>query len=174
MRDYSSRTPFGPTLEQMAWVIKDISKAEEFFNNTMGVPQFVKMENVRAEDTDGTYLGKPGDFCFHLYLAYSGNAMVELIQPVSGNSIYRDFLEKRPEGGVQHIAFTLPEAELDMASSELTAKGYPVVQSLTLPVARVAYFDTCKEIGVYTELIGLTEAGFAFIRQLKGEVVESI
>ena len=45
---------------------------------------------------------------------------------------------------------------------------------LTLPVARVAYFDTCKEIGVYTELIGLTEAGYAFIRQLKGEVVEAV
>jgi hypothetical protein len=130
------------------------------------------MENVRAEDTDGTYLGKPGNFVFDLYLTYSGNIMVELIQPKSGNSIYRDFLEKRPEGGVQHIAFTLPESDLDAAIEDLVNKGYPVVQGLTLPVARVAYFDTCKQIGVYTELIGLTEAGYAFIHQLKGEAVE--
>lgn len=163
----------GGTLEQMAWVVNNVSTAEKFFTNTMGIPQFVKMENVRAVDTEGMYLGKAGDFSFHLYLAYSGNTMVELIQPVSGQSIYRDFLEKRPEGGVQHIAFTLPETELDKAISEMVGKGYPVVQSLTLPVARVAYFDTCKEIGVYTELIGLTDAGFVFIDQLKGKAIEA-
>lgn len=168
MQGYSN----GATLEQMAWVVSNISNAEKFFTNTMGVPAFVKMENVRAADTDGMYLGNTGDFTFHLYLAYSGNTMVELIQPVSGNSIYRDFLEKTPEGGVQHIAFTLPEKELDNAVAAMVKKGYPVVQSLTLPVARVAYFDTCKEIGVYTELIGLTEAGYAFIAQLKGKVTQ--
>jgi hypothetical protein len=173
MQAYSG-LKFRPTLEQIAWVVNDIKSAEKFFNDTMGVPQFAKMENVRAGDTQGTYLGNPGDFQFDLYLAYSGNTMVELIQPISGQSIYRDFLSKRPEGGVQHIAFTLPEADLDAATAELTGKGYPVVQSLILPVARVVYFDTCKEIGVYSELIGLTEAGFAFIRQLKGEPVEAV
>src|SRR5690349_17055464 len=148
MKVYSSVTS-GAALEQIAWVVNDVSTAEKYFVDAIGVPQFAKMENIRAEETDGTYLGKPGDFCFDLYLAYSGNTMIELIQPKSGNSIYRDFLETRPEGGVQHIAFTLPESDLDMAIAELNSKGYPVAQGLTLPVARVAYFDTRKEIGVY-------------------------
>ncbi len=42
-----------------------------------------------------------------------------------------------------------------------------MIQSLHLPVAKVAFFDTYKEIGVATEIIGLTEAGVEFIKQLK-------
>lgn len=93
--------------------------------------------------------------------------MIELIQPVSGKSIYQDYLDQHPRGGVQHIAYIVPEAELETAISELTNKGYPVVSSLNLPVAKVAYFDTYKEIGIMTEIIGLKEAGVTFVNQLK-------
>ena len=72
-----------------------------------------------------------------------------------------------PDGGVHHIAYMLPEAEMDKAVSELTAKGYPLITSLRLPVASVAFFDTSKEIGVVTEIIGLTESGVEFIKELK-------
>lgn len=174
MQDYLPVALSKTHLEQMAWVVNDIISAERFFINTLGVKQFIKLENVRADETQGMYLNGQGDFTFHLYLAYLGNIMVELIQPISGKSIYRDFLDKRPEGGVHHMAFTLPEADLDIAISELIGKGYPIVQSLILPVARVAYFDTSKEIGIYTELIGITEAGVDFLRELKGESIEAL
>jgi len=51
--------------------------------------------------------------------------------------------------------------------SEMTGRGYPIITSLNLPIAKVAYFDTTKEIGVVTEIIGATEAGFEFVKQLK-------
>ena len=93
--------------------------------------------------------------------------MLELIQPVSGKSIFRDYLDLHPEGGVHHIAYTVPENELGKGISELKDRGYPVITSLTLPVASVAFFDTSKDIGVITEIIGLTEAGVEFVQQLK-------
>lgn len=93
--------------------------------------------------------------------------MLELIQPVSGQSIYTDFLTKNGGNGVQHIAHMVPESELDKATRELTDKGYSVVQTLNLPPARVAYLDTSAEIGVMTEIIGLTEAGYQLIEQVK-------
>ena len=37
---------------------------------------------------------------------------------------------------------------------------------MVLPVAKVAYFDTYNEIGVATEIIGLTEAGNQLLEQL--------
>ena len=163
----SLSTSFGSHFTQVAWVVKDIKVAEKFFQEVLGAPDFVKMENIRAEEVEGTYNGKPGNYSFHLYLAYSGGSMLELIQPVSGQSMYQEYIDRHPEGGVQHIAYLVPESELDKSISELKNKGFRIIQSLTLPVARVAYFDTYKEIGVVTELIGLTEAGVEFMNQLK-------
>ena len=158
----------GSRLSQVAWVVKDIRRAERFFNEVIGVPEFLKMENLNSAELEGTYFGKPADYTFHLYLAYSGNSMVELIQPVSGKSIFQDFLDSQPDGGVQHIAVMVPVAELEEAASKLTAKGYSVITSLRLPVASVVFFDTTKEIGMVTEIIGLTEAGVELIQQMKG------
>ena len=161
------RPPIGTRFAQVAWVVRDIQAAERFFRETLGVPEFVRLENIRAQDTAGTYRGAPGDFVLHLYLAYSGGTMLELIQPVSGASIYEEFLATHPGGGVQHVAYMVPETEFAGAVADLTAKGYAVVQALTLPVATVAYFDTRAEIGVDTEIIGLTEAGQEFVAQLR-------
>jgi methylmalonyl-CoA/ethylmalonyl-CoA epimerase len=61
----------------------------------------------------------------------------------------------------------VPVADLDQAISELTDKGYRVIATLNLPIAKVAYCDTFKEIGVATEIIGVTEAGLDFVQQLK-------
>ena len=168
MEKNSGITTFGAHFAQIAWVVKDIQVAEKFFREVMGVPEFVKLENLHAEDIEGMYYGKPGNYSFHLYMTYSGETLLELIQPVSGESIYQEFIDKHPDRGVQHIAYIVPEGELSKSVLELTDKGYPVTQSLTLPVAKVAYFDTYKEIGVMTEIIGLTEAGVAFLKQLKG------
>ena len=167
MESGSSPTPLGTRFGQVAWVVPDIRVAERFFRETLGVPGFAKLENVRAEDTGGTYMGRPGDFAFHLYMAYSGGVLLELIQPVAGASLYRDFLATHPAGGVQHVAFLVPEEEFAAAVADLTGRGYPVVQALTLPVATVAYFDTTADIGVATEIIGVTEAGRGFVAQLQ-------
>ncbi|MHB8746825.1 MAG: hypothetical protein ACYC7I_09950 [Gammaproteobacteria bacterium] len=63
---------------QIAWVVKDIAAAERFFIETMGVEKFLRMENLSAKDTEGTYLGKPADWVFNLYIAYAGDVQIEL------------------------------------------------------------------------------------------------
>ncbi|MEO5997529.1 MAG: VOC family protein [Chitinophagaceae bacterium] len=170
MEKHVGITSIGSHFAQIAWVVNDIQSAEKFFREVIGIPGFVKMENLHAENIEGTYYGKPGDYSFHLYLAYSGETLLELIQPVSGQSIFRDYLEKNPQGGVQHIAYMVPVSELSGAVADLTNKGYQVIQSLTLPVAQVVFFDTQKDIGVVTEIIGITEAGIEFLSQLKKPV----
>jgi methylmalonyl-CoA/ethylmalonyl-CoA epimerase len=167
MSENSPSTLIGNHFGQVAWVVRDIEATEKFFRETLGVPRFLKMENLRAQDLEGTYHGEPGNFEFHLYLTYSGETMLELIQPVSGQSIYTDFLEKNGGNGVQHIAHMVPESELERATRELADKGYSVVQTLNLPPARVAYINTYAEIGVMTEIIGVTEAGYQLIEQIK-------
>src|SRR5690242_14731292 len=88
MASNASPIPVGMRFGQVAWVVPDIVAAERFFRQTLGVPGFAKLENLRAQDTDGTFNGKPGDFVFHLYMAYSNGILLELIQPVAGRSLY--------------------------------------------------------------------------------------
>lgn len=169
MKSDENSTSIANRVGQIAWVVPDINLTEKFFREVIGIPNFVKMENLRAEEVEGTYYGERGDYTFHLFMAISGDTLIELIQPVSGSSIFDDYLRKNPAGGVQHIAYVVAESELPTVISQFNDKGYPVIQSLRLPVASVAYFDTYKDIGVATEIIGVTEAGSAFVAQLKNE-----
>ncbi len=79
METLSANTSFGSHFSQVAWVVKDIQAAEKFFHDVIGIKNFVKLENLRAQELEGTYYGKPADFEFHLYMAYSGGSMIELI-----------------------------------------------------------------------------------------------
>ena len=167
MESASHAAPIGTRFGQVAWVVPDIRAAEAFFREALGVPGFAKMENLQARDLGGTYRGRPADFAFHLYMGYSNGALIELIQPVAGESLFQEFLAAHPRGGVQHVAYMVPEAAFDGAVAQLTRKGHPVVQTLTLPVATVAFFDTTGEIGVATEIIGVTAAGDEFVAQLR-------
>jgi len=90
-----------------------------------------------------------------------------LIQPVSGRSIFQDYLDKHPEGGLQHIAYSLPIAELEGAVARLTAKGYPIISTFDTPIAKIVFFDTYDAVGVATEIMGITEDGARLVEQWK-------
>ena len=171
MQSSFAQTSFGSNFSQVAWVVRDIQTTQDFFQTVIGINNFVKLENLSAQELEGTYYGAPGNFVFHLYMAYSGESLIELIQPVSGQSIFQDYLDKNGKAGIQHIAYSVPVDELDKSISEFTSKGYPVITSLNLPVAKVVFFDTTKEIGVVTEVIGITEAGVEWVQQLKSEAL---
>jgi methylmalonyl-CoA/ethylmalonyl-CoA epimerase len=152
---------------QIAWVVKDIKAAETYFRNVMGFDGFTKAEVFRAKEYEGTYYGEPSDAEWLVSIAYSGGSFTELIQPVSGQSIFQDYLDENPAGGVQHIAYKLPIADFDKAVTKLTNKGYSVITSVKHPAAKICFFDTQKEIGVATEIMGITEFGEGFVRELK-------
>ena len=162
-----TKLSIGSNLDQVAWVVKDINSVEGFFRNILGVDNFGNAIKIRAQEFEGTYYGEPSNAEWLVSIAYSGGAFVELIQPITGRNIFQDYLEKNPEGGVQHIAYSIPIADFNAAIAELTDKGYPIITSLNMPVAKIVFFDTYKDIGVVTEVIGITEAGIGFVQKLK-------
>ncbi len=155
-----------PSFCQIAWVVKDIAAAERFFIETMGVEKFMHFDTLVAEDTEGTYLGKPGNYAFNLYLAYAGDTQIELIEHVSGESIFKESLGKHGDA-FQHVAYWLDDSEYNAEAEHLEGSGYPLIQSLKLPIVRVGYFDTRPAIGVVTEIVGATEDGHELLRNLK-------
>jgi methylmalonyl-CoA/ethylmalonyl-CoA epimerase len=152
---------------QIGWVVKDIVISEKFFKDMMGISNFSKVTISRAKEYKGTYYGKPSNAENLVTMAYSGGTFIELIQPISGNSVFKDYLDKNPTGGVQHFAYSIPIAKLDKVISEFTDKGFPIVSRFDTSWAEIVFFDTYKEMGVMTEIMGITKEGEIAIQSMK-------
>jgi len=168
MDTIATKTSFVSNFAQIAWVVKDIIVAERFFKEAMGIGNFSKAEIIRLEEFEGTYYGEPCDAESLVSIAYSGGTFIELIQPLSGRSIFQDYLDKNPAGGVHHIAYSIAVANLDKVISEMANKGIPVITSVNHPIANIVFFDTSKDIGVFTEAMGITEEGEKAVQKMKG------
>jgi methylmalonyl-CoA/ethylmalonyl-CoA epimerase len=83
---------------------------------------------------------------------YSGGTFVELIQPVSGHSIFQDYLDKNPAGGIQHVAYNIPVAKLDKVISELADKGFPVITSFNIPLLKLFFSIPIKILAFLQKL----------------------
>ena len=166
----ANNIPFVASLTQIAWVVKDIRIAECFFREALGICNFSKPDIIRLAEFETTYYGKPCDGESLVSMAYSGGTFIELIQPLSGRSIFRDYLDNNPAGGLHHIAYSLPIADLDKAISEMTNKGLPVITSVNHPIARIVFFDTTKDLGVFTEVMGITEEGEKAVQKMKNGI----
>jgi len=159
----------GLNLTQIAWVVKDIETTLRFFQDGLGI-KFSKVDTIRVKEFGATYYGKPSNAESLVAMAYSGGTFIELIQPVSGNSIFQDFIDKNPSGGIQHIAYSIPVDKLNKIISEFSDKGFSVISSFDHPIAKIVFFDTRKEIGIMTEIMGITEEGEKAVQQMKDQM----
>ena len=167
MNAIATKDSSGLKFTQVAWVVKDITVALKFFNETMAISNFSKVQTIRAKDFKATYYGTPSDAESLVSIAYSGGTFIELIQPITGNSIFQDYLDKNPAGGVQHVAYSTPVANLEKIISEFADKGFPVISWFNTPIAEIVFFDTSKEVGVMTEIMGITKEGEAEVEKMK-------
>ena len=155
-------------LVQIAWVVKDIHTALAFFRDAMGISGFSQPDVIRLADFEGTHYGKPSKAESLVSIAYTDGKFIELIQPLAGESVFRDFLDQHPEGGVQHVAYSVPVAELDDVIGQMVKQGYPVVMTVSHPIARIVFVDSRKDTGIMTEIMGITREGEAIVQQMKG------
>lgn len=151
---------------QIGWVVPDIRAAVQFLGKSLGV-DFPQPYRYSAEDLKIKYHGKvvPGDGL--TTQTYSGGSFIELIQPLSGKSVFHDYLENNPSGGVQHLAFRLPVSGFEQVVNDLIEQGYPLIGEVDHPIARMKFFDTYDVLGVATEIMGITPEGWVAIDKMK-------
>lgn len=155
------------TPSQIAWVVKDVEKAKNFFKEMFGVSNFSPTGTTRLQDYDGTYYGQSADAENLVTMTYSGGTFIEVIQPISGKSIFKDYIDNNPSGGIQHIAYSTSITNLDNVISDFENKGFTVVSSFDTPIAKIVFFDTREEIGVFTEIMGITKEGEKAVQEMK-------
>jgi catechol 2,3-dioxygenase-like lactoylglutathione lyase family enzyme len=95
---------------QIAWVTADLDATERTLTDLLGARKWVRMPAVHFGPDTCTYRGRPADFRADISLSYAGEMQLELIAPVSGESIYTEYL--RDSGpGLHHIAIEADGAE---------------------------------------------------------------
>ena len=162
-----NNTIAGLALAQIGWVVPDIHAAVKFLTNALGIAGFPKPEHIRAQDMGLTYYGQVVAGEWLTTQTYNGGTFIELIQPVSGQSMFHDYLARYPAGGTQHIAFRLPVSDFDRVTSDLREQGYAIISEVDHPIARMAFFDTYQTLGVATEIMGITPEGWIAIEQME-------
>ena len=159
-------------LAQIGWVVPDIRAAVKFLTNALGIACFPEPELARAQDLKIYYYGKIEDSECLTSQTYNGGTFIELIQPLSGKSIFQDYLDKYPAGGTQHLAFRLPVNGFESVISELKEQGYKVISTVDHPIARMAFFDTYETLGMATEIMGITDEGSIAIEKWKKDLTK--
>ena len=129
-------------------VVKDLDKAIEYYQS-LGIGPFVS--NPSEVATDRKVYGKPANIKLKGAEAHLGPIKFELIQPVEGESVQKEFLESKGEG-MNHIGFVVNDLEKEVR--KLEEKGFSVISSGKIPPSGgFAYVGTNKVGGVVIELI---------------------
>ncbi|MGF1562889.1 MAG: VOC family protein [Geminicoccaceae bacterium] len=77
---------------------------------------------------DLTLYGQPASFSMKLCMAWTGAMFWEIVQPLDGHSIYKDFLDKHGEG-IHHTAFACGDLSWDERVKQFEDRGFACIQS---------------------------------------------
>ena len=75
-----------------------------------------------------TYRGEPSAFTMKVCFAKHGGVIWEIIEPVSGPTIFAEFLE-RHGGGIHHLAYDCNNVPFEQRIAEFARRGFRLVQS---------------------------------------------
>lgn len=135
--------PVPMPISQIAIVVRNIDEALERYHRALGWGPWNIYEHKPPALHD-TYLhGQPAEFTMLGAETHVGEIVVELLQPVDGPSIYKEWLDEHGEG-LHHIAVMRPTP----AESEATKRRFDEMGASILMEGRIGetihfyYLDT--------------------------------
>lgn len=158
------------TPTQIAWVTSDLDATEKALTGLLGARKWVRIPEVHFAPDTCTYRGEPADFVASISLSYLGDMQLELIEPVSGENIYSEFL--RDNGpGLHHICMDAESLEqFDAALADVGEHGAEVVQQGVMPGGIHFAYVSAPQAGVpFVEIAYLSPEIKAFYDYIKQE-----
>ena len=141
-----------PHCFEISIVVKDLEESRKKFKSLLGMTPYQEMEGplgdhlyVHGKKVEGSVK------CCHYRV---GPVKLELAEPVEGETIYKEFLDKHGVG-VQHLGFRVSDLEKEIARFE--ERGMGIVQRFSYPELGeygfdIAYLDTEEIAGFHFEL----------------------
>jgi methylmalonyl-CoA/ethylmalonyl-CoA epimerase len=141
-------------IDQIGIVVQDIDTSIMQFNKLLGISNFEIMvypDKNKIKDT--FYYGEPANFSIKVGFTKLVNLELELIQPLSGESIYKDFLLEKKQG-LHHFRISVSYEQFENICSHMKMLGIekisqgPGVRSKS----KWAVFGTRKYLGTDFEI----------------------
>ena len=146
---------------QLGYVTPDLDAAIALYGERFGVKQFLTFDS-RAFNPDADRIVRVG-------LAWTGEVMIELIEPVGEHPLYASAL---PEAGfairLHHLGYLVrDQAQWDEAMAALSDPATPiVVRSDPSDKLEYAYADARGLVGHHVEVVWLKPAGEPFFESV--------
>ena len=134
---------------QLAHVVLDVDAAMKHYHETFGYGPWNVYEFRAPLLRESMYRGKPAEHEYIVAVTWINGVQLELMQPVSGYSIYNEYLGQN-KGGFHHAKIYFKDCL--KAVADLKRKGYDVIQSGKIGEDEFYYLDTEKDFGVVWEL----------------------
>ncbi|QPM68539.1 VOC family protein [Atribacter laminatus] len=136
-------------LIQIGYLVKDLEGAVKFYMETLDVGPWEIYTFAPPVLRESMVRGKPSNHDFRIAIASPGHIQVELIQPLTGRSIYNEYLEQKGEG-LHHVKYYYKDCQ--KAIQEFGKKGITVIQSGKFDEDEYYYLDTLKYYGMVIEI----------------------
>lgn len=136
---------FGP-INHVAMAVKDWEKTARGFASLMGLKTWRKMEIPSSIMESAEYYGKPAEFVWISAFAKLGDTLLELCQPVSGQTVFADFVNQYGDG-MQHVGDLSHPEPLELVR-RYTSQGVKVANYCKIGgVAELFFLDTREQLG---------------------------
>lgn len=140
---------------QIGMLVRDLEEYLDRLDKVLGMGPFRIVDYPPAgEEMFREYRGKQGNFKAKFCFYHLGNIELELIQPLEGESVWEEFLEKHGPG-LHHLKFLVPEFE--GIKQYMSANGYDISQqgdAVGINKGRIwAYYNTYEDIGFDVEIM---------------------
>jgi len=137
---------------QVAIVVRDIEASSKLWAELLGMPVPEISTTRPGHEVKEIYRGKPSEGQVKLTFFNLGQVVIELLQPISEGTSWKEFLDKKGEG-VQHLGFQVEDP--DKTSAELEKAGYPIIHQGRYDAddGTYIYHETLDALGVVVELL---------------------
>ncbi|OGP87868.1 MAG: hypothetical protein A2157_10705 [Deltaproteobacteria bacterium RBG_16_47_11] len=141
-----------PSVTQIGIVVPHLEEAILLYQEKFFIGSFERIADFQKLGYHETYYrGEPEKFNSTFAFFSLGAMEVEIIQPLSGRSIYWDFLNAGRQG-LHHLGFDV-YGDLDQRVKAYAEVGIDVLMSGKGPNRAFAYLDTERVGGVIFELL---------------------
>jgi 4-hydroxyphenylpyruvate dioxygenase-like putative hemolysin len=135
---------------QVAHVVRDIDQAMKRYWDTFGLGPWSVYQFKPPEVRESMVHGRPSDFTYLVAVTdFRGGVQLELMQPLTGRSIYDEHLERKGEG-LHHVK--LYYADCQAALARYRALGIQVIQSGKYDEDEFYFLDTERDFGSVIEV----------------------
>ena len=141
-------------LVQVGAIVRDIDQSMKVLSEVFGIGPWrvVSWPPEGRTDMNRKYYGRPAEFTALMALAALGPVEIELIQPLTGESIWADYLAEHGPG-LHHIRCNVPDIEATIGYLAGHDVGVTQMASGIRPGTSWANFDTERLVGFTIEVM---------------------